>query len=150
MEDFNAKKDQVVNDITEIFANMSIEEIDILNKAIRTEATAAKKAIRAEIKAVEKAEKLAEREKVSSENKENLDKIEEGTSLTILTGSGKNVEEVTGTFVKMTEKRFTVLVDGSKKSVMFHRLVSINEAITEVSENDTFIDDSEDDLEIAL
>ena len=152
VENFEEKKSEVVDQISAIFADMSIDQIDELYKAIRSEATEAKKKIRAEIRAAEKAKALEEREKKSEENSSLLDNVAEGTEVTILVGSGKNTEEVTGEFIKKTEKRFIVLVDGQKKSVMFHRLVSVNDAVEEVSEED-FLDtdiDAVSEDEIAL
>jgi len=79
---------------------------------------------------IEELKKVAERIKVklkdkkaalNEENRQKLLLLEEGAKLKV-TFKG---EEVSAKFVYVTRSRFTVLINETKKSIMFNKLVSI-------------------------
>lgn len=115
----------LVNDAKNLFAGMSIDDINETLAEIRTSATEAKKAKRKAVKDAEKAERAVEKEQSEKDNLEVLKTLKEGDDIIILIGSGKNVEQVEAVFVKITEKRFTVNLDGKNRSTMFGKFVAM-------------------------
>ena len=73
---------------------------------------------------IEKAKELKKEKKAEADeaNREKLKDIEEGTIVSFIFKG----EEEEGTFVKVTDKRFTVILDGQKKSIMFNKLTGID------------------------
>lgn len=105
-------------DVT-VFGNVA--DIDNAIKELRDR----RKELKAnEVKANREAAK-AEKAKALAEAKANLEglELEEGTDVRfILKG-----EETEGQFVKITEARFVVLVDGEKKTLPFDKFLSVVE-----------------------
>jgi hypothetical protein len=105
-------------DVT-VFGNVA--DIDNAIKELRDR----RKELKAnEVKANREAAK-AEKAKALAEAKANLEGLglEEGTDVRfILKG-----EETEGSFVKVTEARFVVLVDGEKKTLLFDKFLSVVE-----------------------
>jgi len=89
-----------------MFEGKTVEEID----AIIKEAKEAKKRIM-----------KIESAKVDAKVRETLKDVKEGDALVILFKG----EEVSATFVKLTDKRFTVIINNVKHSIRFDKLVSI-------------------------
>jgi hypothetical protein len=73
---------------------------------------------------IEKAKELKKEKKAEADeaNREKLKGVEEGTVVSFMFKG----EEEEGTFVKVTDKRFTVILDGQKKSIMFNKLTGID------------------------
>lgn len=101
MENFN------VNEI------MSVGDVDALIAALRGR--------RRELKDVNKEAEKANKEKLMEETKEKIValNLKEGDVVKFIFKG----EETVGIFVKLTEKRFTALVDGDKKSIMFDKFI---------------------------
>ncbi len=72
-----------------------------------------------EVKEARKVALLTEQAKVDEGTREYLATLEKGAPLTVVYKG----EETLVTFEKLTEKRFTVLVDGVKRSIMFDKLI---------------------------
>lgn len=117
----------------------SVEEADEAIKAIRER----RKELKAEaVKADREAAKTAKAEALA-EAKGRLEEagLEEGDTVrAILKG-----EEVLGEFVKETEARFVILVDGEKKTLPFDKFVGLASDAPSVSE-----DADEEPVEAAL
>lgn len=69
-----------------------------------------------------KEKKKEKKEDALSVNREKLKDVKEGDLIYIIFKG----EEIEVPFVKLTEKRFSVLVDGQKKSIMFDKLTGID------------------------
>jgi len=72
-----------------------------------------------ELKEARKLAVKAEQAKVDARVREYLASLEKGDILTVVLKD----EKVEGTFVGLTDKRFTVEIDGVKKSIMYSKLV---------------------------
>jgi hypothetical protein len=77
---------------------------------------------KAELKEEVKARKAAIRESVEADNKAILENVEEGSLVKFIFKG----EETVATFVKVTEKRFTVKIDAvTKRSIMFDKFIEV-------------------------
>ena len=104
--------------------NFDLNTVDGIDKVIT--------ALRESRKEIKKAETVANREKAKAEKAEKLAEakanlegleLEEGTDVRfILKG-----EETEGQFVKTTEARFVVLVEGEKKTLPFDKFLAVVE-----------------------
>lgn len=90
-------------DIMDQLDNLSINELDEVVEYI-------------------KEKKKEKKEDALSVNREKLKDVKEGDLIYIIFKG----EEIEVPFVKLTEKRFSVLVDGQKKSIMFDKLTGID------------------------
>lgn len=155
----------LVADARELFASLNINEINAVLAEVRTSATEAKKAVRAVAKAEAKAQAQAETAELVAENLATIDALKAGAEVIVTIGSGKNAESVEGVFVKKTDKRFTVNIDGANKSIMFHKFIGLVGAFTaseqaEADEefpqdsaevdSDDFVEESEEALDVAM
>ena len=158
-------KATLIANAKELFATLSIDEINEALAGVRVEATAAKKAVRSAAKADIKAQAQADTAELVAANLVAIEALKKGDSVVVTIGSGKHVENVEGLFVKKTDKRFTVEVDGTNRSVMFHKFVGLVDALTvseqgeadeefpqdsEEVESDSFVEESEEDLDVAV
>lgn len=84
--------------------NMSVAEIDV---------------VIAEAKEARKIAVARENDIADTETRNRVAEFKEGDTITIVFKG----EERAVTFVGLTEKRFTVLVDGNKRSIMFNKFV---------------------------
>ena len=69
-----------------------------------------------------KEKKKEKREAFINKNRVKLRDVQEGDSVYVIFKG----EEVEASFVKVTEKRFSVIIDGQKKSIMFDKLTGID------------------------
>jgi len=69
-----------------------------------------------------KEKKKEKREEFINKNRVKLRDVQEGDSVYVIFKG----EEVEASFVKVTEKRFSVIIDGQKKSIMFDKLTGID------------------------
>jgi len=101
----------------DVLGNLTVEEIDAVVKAGRE----LLKERASELKEARKAEREAEKAEREEAGREAVKNLEKGDALVVIFKG----EETEAIFDKMTEKRFTVEVDGVKRSVMFNKFVKI-------------------------
>lgn len=122
--DTNEHIDQIAGQLSDMELEALLQVRERLNERI--------KEARKEAKEAEKERKQAEKEAAMQAAKEKVQELEEGDEVAfILKG-----ETRTGTFVKVTEKRFTVEMDGVKKSIMFDKFLGYADEVQEVVDND--------------
>lgn len=93
----------------------TVKDIDELMVQLREARKEMKEKEKNAVKELREAKKAENAEKA----KARLVEAKEGDVLTVIFKG----EEVEGTFIKMTEKRFIVLIDEQKKTIMFDKLV---------------------------
>ncbi|MGV9141489.1 MAG: hypothetical protein ACOC1X_00975 [Promethearchaeota archaeon] len=112
----------------------SFDSVDAVDEAIKV-LRDRRKELKSEQDKAQKAQEKAEKEQAMAEAKSRLEAegLEEGDPIrAILKG-----EEVAGSFVKATEARFIVLVDGEKKTLPFDKFVSRDgDSVQEVESQD--------------
>jgi len=113
-------------DFAEVFEGRSVDEI----KGIVDAGRAILKDRKDEIAEARKAEKAAEKAVADAAGREAVEGLDEGDEIVVIFKG----EETEVTFVKMTEKRFTVEVDGVKRSIMFDKFVRVADEV-EVDED---------------
>lgn len=99
----------------EMLNGLNIDELNTLISMAREEKKVRKENARAEAE--------VEKEHLIASNRETLANLENGVEITFIFKGNETV----GQFVKTTEKRFTALVDGEKKSIMFDKFIRVNE-----------------------
>lgn len=104
-------------DYKEVFEGKTVAELDEMLGALREVRRSTKEAEK-EAEAAAKANAKAELENA---NRETLKGIEEGATVTVIFKG----EEVEAEFAGLTEKRFNVMIDGTKKSIMLDKLVTV-------------------------
>ena len=121
--------DVQVSSVVDVSSFDSVDAVDEAITALRDR----RKALKDEqVKAGKQREK-AEKEQAMAEAKERLEAegLEDGDSIRALLKG----EEVEGHFVKMTDARFIVLVDGEKKTLPFDKFLGRAEDSTETVES---------------
>lgn len=106
-----------VREVLDVEAFDTVEGIDEAIKALRER----RKAVKAEATKADREAAKAEKARVLAEAKASLEAagLEEGDTIrATLKG-----EEVLGDFVKVTEARFIILVDGKKKTLPFDKFL---------------------------
>lgn len=111
------------NTILDNLDSLSFDQLDALVK----KGTELRKSKRAEKKEADKAKHDAEKAEAIEAGRSKVSNLSEGDKITIVF---KNVKTVV-TFVKMTEKRFTVEIDGAKRSIMFDKFVGMGDLTVE-------------------
>jgi len=118
------------------FAGMTVDEI----KAIATEARDALKARKAVDGEADKASREALKAEVDASGREKVETLDEGDRIVILFKD----TETEATFVKVTDKRFTVEIEGEKRSVRFDKFIdTVGEAVEIEDEDETVEADAE-------
>lgn len=92
-------------------SQLADEELDALVKEVREEKKQRK------VQAKEQAK--AEKERIAQENLQRLAEVDEGQEVSFIYKG----EETTAPFVRTTEKRFIVDIDGDKRAIMPDKLV---------------------------
>lgn len=89
-----------------MFEGKSVAELNDIMEAVKVELGNAKE---------------RERKEADGNARSMLDGVEKGTAVRVIFKG----EEVEAVFEKLTDKRFTVKIDGVNKSIMFDKLVSV-------------------------
>lgn len=97
------------------FAGMTVDEI----KAVIAEGREAVKARTAKTAEADKAARTADKAEAEAAGRVEIEGLEEGDGV-LITFKGA---ETAATFVRMTDKRFTVEVDGEKRSIRFDKFI---------------------------
>ncbi len=119
----------------------TVEGIDEAIKSLRER----RKAVKAEATKAEREAAKAEKARVLEEAKATLEAagLDEGDTIrATLKG-----EEVIGSFVKATEARFIILVDGDKKTLPFDKFIGLVEADTADTVTDEVVADDAGDVD---
>lgn len=104
-----------VNEIKSFLETADMDDFVEIDKAVRE--------IKTERKEEFKETKEARKSEIETVKRAEVEKLEKGDNIVIIF-KGEKTEVV---FEKLTEKRFTVIIDGNKRSIMFDKFVGLAE-----------------------